>query len=110
MSFARQMAHAGQFATAVIEEDIVQNLRTGISFMAKLALREDLVLTDETGLDPRASAVLYVRRELNIDIQAQDVISGLDAQFTVLPMSAPEDAITIHRKYLVIKVEPGLDT
>jgi hypothetical protein len=100
MSLAREMAFAGQNATAEIEEEICQNLRTGKLFTAKIAEREDILLSTELGPDSRASHWVRIRRQLRVDLAAGDTILCVDHKYQILTTPAPDDGIAVHLKYL----------
>jgi hypothetical protein len=109
MSLAAKYAAIGQRATAIFEEDVAVNLRTGEYFHAKLQEREDIILTEETGVDPRTSHYLQVRREFNVDIQAQDHVEIKGRMILILPSVSADDPIKPHLKYAAQVLTP-LDT
>lgn len=104
MSMFRDMAVAGQTATAPYEEEQCQNLRTGKQFAAKIEPISDLVLAEDLGVDPSAAFFISVRRELCVDMQGLDVIKTPDTKLQLLPKIDPDNGIGIHRKYLAQRV------
>jgi hypothetical protein len=100
MGFSRQMAVAGQSATAPIEEDIAKNLTTGVNFLAKFEPITDLVLAEDLGVDPRSAYFINVRTELNIRMTAGDEILANGTKFELLPKAAPNSMAKVHRIYL----------
>jgi hypothetical protein len=95
MSMTRQMAVAGQTATAIFEEDSIKNLRTGLSFNAKISPMADTILNSELGIDPRATDLISCR-DKTIDIQPGDRLSAQGKLLAVLPRNAPDNPAKIH--------------
>jgi hypothetical protein len=103
MSMARDMAMAGQTATAVFEEDDAKNLRTGKTFRAKIEPLADLELNTELGRDPRASHWFHIL-DRTVDMAAGDEVTALGARFKILPAAAPDNAASLHLKYLAMQL------
>ena len=93
------MAAVGQRATAAFEEELVKNQRTGLVFRAKIEPLADLELNTALGRDPRSSHWFHVR-DRGVDLIAGDEVTGLGARFLILPSAAPDNASSVHLKFL----------
>ena len=97
------MAAVGQGATAAFEEEAVKNLRTGLVFRAKIEPLADLELNTALGRDPRSSHYFHVR-DRAVDLVAGDEVTALGARFEILVGVAPDNAASVHLKFLAMQL------
>lgn len=103
MSMRAQYAQAGQAATAPHEEEDCKNLRSGVTFRAKIQPISDLVLTTDTAIDPRASDFFNLRDRTTVILVTDEILSA-GGRFQILPGAVPDDAMTVHRKFLAMQL------
>jgi|SRR5581483_2547665 len=107
MSLARNFAAVGQQATAAFEEEDVVNLKTGLTFRAKISNIQDTSLNTSAGIDPRATDIFYVRDRSQFGkILANQQLAALGAKFLVLPKNDPNNPVSLHLEYHCMKLGP----
>ncbi len=108
MSLARQFAVAGQNATAAFEEEDCKNLRTGLTFLAKIQPINDIELLTELGQDNREVCMVHTRDSAAAKgINDQEVISFLENKWRVVKRM--DNPASLHTDFIAIKGVPGKD-
>lgn len=108
MSLRREIMAVGQQATADFEEEDVKNLRTGISFRAKISPIQDTSLNTELGIDSRATDIFYVS-DRSVEIKALDKLEAIGSRFQVLPRKTPNNPASLHLEFHCQCLVPGKD-
>ena len=111
MSIARELAVAGQTATAFVEEDSAKNLRTGRLFSVKVDPQGYLAIVGATSKDLREKIKIYTRdRAAALEILPTDELFVIGEKWRVLADSRIDNPAGIHISFECIKIYEEKDT
>lgn len=103
MSLVRDMAAVGQLATADYEEEVCKNLRTGLSFRAKVQPIADMELNTELGRDAREAVTLHLRdRDAAAAQNMGDKIEAIGQTFQIVRRT--DNPATVHVEFGCIEI------